>query len=67
MKFDVFLLLRKHGTFSAILFLQLCHSDCSCDISFAVVTLHLQFCHLFVLFLREICSCANEIAVVLMA
>ena len=33
---------------SSILFLQLCHLNCSCDISFAVVTLHLQFCHLSV-------------------
>jgi hypothetical protein len=32
--------MRKHGTFLAILFLQLCHLNCSCDISFAVVTLH---------------------------
>ncbi len=34
MKFDVFLLLRKHGSFSAILVLQLYHLNCNCDISF---------------------------------
>ena len=52
--------------FRQFLFLQLHHSNCSCDISFAVVTLQLQFSHLSVLLLHRICSCAIEIAVVLM-
>ncbi len=54
-------------------FSQLCHLNCSCNIWIAVVTLHLQFCHLSLWFLRRILqlcwwnsSCANEIAVMLL-
>jgi hypothetical protein len=69
MNFDVFLLLRKHGTFSAIFVfavapfkLQLWHFICSCDIAIAVFsfvcttpTQNLQLCYWN-------SSCANEIS-----